>query len=113
DTTSVETYTRTPARVEVHQVGRAPRVLERHFTYDYVDGMLSRFDMVVTPVGSTTPTQTIHATVEPDSLRLQVQSGAAPVQNSAVGMPKGALVVASSSPWTGYETTIMKFYKSK
>jgi DUF2911 family protein len=113
DTTAVEHYTRTAARVEVDQVGRAPRVLRRQFTCDFVNGAISHLKMVVTPPGSTTPTQTIEATFDPDSMRIQVQNGGGPVQNSSVAMPPGTLVVASSTPWTGYEGQIMKLVQSK
>src|SRR5437870_541085 len=38
DTTSVERYQRTASRLEVFQVGRAPRVLRRHLVYDLDKG---------------------------------------------------------------------------
>jgi hypothetical protein len=59
DTTSIEHYTRTADRLTIEQTGRAPRVLQRRFTYDYRKGALTHFSLVVTPPGSTTPTQTI------------------------------------------------------
>ncbi len=113
DTTGVEHYTRTATRVEVDQVGRAPRVLQRHYTYELVDGAVTRLKMVVMPPGGTTPTQTIEATFGPDSMRMQSQSGSAPVQNSSVAMAPGTLIVTGSSPWTGYEAQLMKLVASK
>ncbi len=113
DTTSVERYERTATRVDVQQVGRAPRVLRRHFTYEFEKGAFTGLRMVVTPPGSETPTQTIDATVGPDSLRMKVQSGKAPVQNVNVAWAPGTVVIASSSPWTGYEGQIMKLVQSK
>ena len=113
DTTSVEHYSRTSSRIEVDQVGRAPRVLQRHFTYDFKDGAISRFTMVVTPPGSETPTQTIEANFGPDSMRMQTHSGSAPVQNLSLVIPKETRVVTNSSPWSGYEGEIMKLVKGK
>jgi len=113
DTTSVESYTRSASRLEVDQVGRAPRVLRRHFIYDFAAGALAQFSMVVTPPGAAAPTQTIHASLAADSLQLQVQSGSAAAQNSKIGLPPGTLVVASSSPWSTYETQIMKLVQSR
>jgi hypothetical protein len=113
DTTGVEHYSRTAARLEVQQVGRAPRVLRRHFTYDFADGAITRLAMVVTPPGSTTPTQTIEAAFGPDSMRMKIESGSDPVRNLNVAMPKGTLVVASTSPWAGYEGEIMKLVRGK
>ncbi len=113
DTTSVEHYSRTASRVEVDQVGRAPRVLRRHFTYDFANGAISHLTMVVTPPGAATPTQTIDASFGPDSMHMQIHSGSAPVQNVNVAMPPGTLVVASSSPWAGYEGQLMKLMQGK
>jgi hypothetical protein len=113
DTTSVEHYVRTASRLEVDQVGRSPRVLQRHFTYDYVNGAISHFAMVVTPPGATTPTQTIDGTFGGDSMRFQIHSGSAPATNLNVAMPAGALVVAGSSPWAGYEGLFMKLIAGK
>src|SRR5262245_14601949 len=76
DTTAIEHYTRTPSRLTIEQTGRAPRVLQRRFTYDYQKGALTKVTMVVTPPGSTTPTQTLETTFT-DSARTKVQSGSA------------------------------------
>ncbi len=76
DTTSVERFTRTPKRVEVDQVGRVPKVLKRHFVYDYdAAGAVTRVTVTVTsptadpgaPVG-----QQLIATFTPDSVILDV-----------------------------------------
>jgi hypothetical protein len=113
DTTSAEHYTRSASRLEINQVGRAPRVLQRHFVFDYAKGNLTHLMAVVTPPGTTTPTQTLDATVAGDSLRLQVHNGAAPVINVNVGLPSGTLVVAGSSPWSAYESRLESFVKGK
>jgi len=113
DTVSVEHYTRSASRLEIDQVGRAPRVLQRHFVYDFKDGALSSVSVVVTPPGSATPTQTIDARRDADSLRVQIQSGSAPAQRSSIGMPPGTLVLTGSSPWSGYESQTMKLVQAK
>src|SRR5262249_38257159 len=48
DTTSVESYVRTPDQIDVNQLGRAPRVLRRHFVYTMKDGVPTHVTMVVT-----------------------------------------------------------------
>ena len=113
DTVSVEHYARTAAQTVVDQVGRSPRVLRRHFVYDYANGELTQMSMVVTPPGATQPTQTIHATVGPDSLRIQIQAGSAPVQNSSAAWAKGMSLVALSSPWSVYERQTMALARGK
>ena len=113
DTVSVERYTRSPERIEVFQVGRAPRVLQRHFTYEYAKGALAKVTMVATPPGSATPTQTIEANLVGDSLRTEVTSPTAPAQTTTVAFPAGGQVVTGSSPWTGYETQTMRLAKAK
>ena len=113
DTTSVETYTRTADRLVVDQVGRAPRVLRRHFVYDLKDGGLTKLSMVVTPPGSTTPTQTIDAALEGDSIRVQTKTGDAAPQTASLALPARSPVVATSSPWAVYQGQIQSFLKSK
>jgi Protein of unknown function (DUF2911) len=113
DTVSVERVTRSASRVDVNQVGRAPRVLGRHFVYDYQAGVISHVSLVVTPPGSTTPTQTIEATFDADSMRMQIQAGTAPAQILHVAMPKGTVVLSTSSPWAAYESQTMKLMKGK
>jgi hypothetical protein len=111
DTTGVEQYTRTPARLEVNQVGRTPRVMRRQFTYEFVDGAPARFAMTATPAGGATPTQTIAAGFVPDSVRVRIESGSQ-VQNLVVAIPAGTAVVTNTSPWVGYEGQIMKLVQS-
>jgi hypothetical protein len=113
DTTSVERYARSKDKLEVDQVGRAPRTLRRKFTYLYADGAIARLDMVVTPPGAMAATQTIAAIFDSDSMRATIQNGAAPVQHLTVAMPRGTLVIAGSSPWASYERELAKFVKSK
>lgn len=113
DTTAVEHYTRSAARVEVDQVGRAPRVLRRHFTYDYAKGALTQMSMVVTPPGAAAPTQTVEVTMGADSLRMQTRSGSGPPTRLSVPMVPGMLVVPGSSPWASYEGLLMTFVTGK
>ncbi len=113
DTTSIEHYVRTPSKLEIHQVGRSPRVLRRHFIYEYAGDALTKASMVVKPVGVDTTTQTIALTWGADSVRTRIQSGRNPVQNVAIALDKNTIVVAGSSPWAGYETLTMKLAKDK
>jgi hypothetical protein len=110
DTTSVETYTRTENRVEVDQCGRAPRLQRRRFVYDYTNGALTHFSMVVTPPGETTPTQ-----VESTLPRIRCARKRAP--RSAGQEIQRRLadrdIPSHASPWSGYETQIMKLIQSK
>ena len=113
DTTSVETYVRSKDRLVVDQVGRAPRTLRRHFTYDFKDGAIAHISTVFTPPGAAAPTQTIEATFDADSVRGQIRNGAAPPQDLRLALPRGALVIFSSSPWAQYEAVAMKLKQSK
>lgn len=113
DTTSIERFTRTATRTEIDQVGRAPKVLRRHFVYDYRGDALTHVNMVVTAPGSATPTQTLDGVQDGDSLRLEIHSGSAPVQRAAISIPPGTLVLANSSPWAAYETWTMRLAAGK
>lgn len=112
DTTSVERYSRDKDRVEVDQVGRAPRVLRRHFVYELQNGAVRRVTMVVTPPGATTPTQNLEANVTGDSVIVNVKSGNN-AQSIRVAAAPGTMPVAGSSPWVMYETVTMRLAASK
>ena len=113
DTTSLETYHRSAARLEIDQLGRAPRVLKRHVVYDIQNGTTSKVSVVVTPVGTTTPTQTVDAVLQGDSLRVQTKNGEAAPQSVSVAFPAKSTVVLLSSPWATYDGLIQGFVKSK
>jgi hypothetical protein len=113
DTVGVERYTRSASQTVVDQLGRAPRVLRRHFVYDYTNGELSKMSMVVTPPGAAQPTQTVNVTLGPDSIRIQIQSGSAPAQSSSVAWAKGTVIAPLSSPWTAYESQTMRLARGK
>jgi hypothetical protein len=113
DTVGVERYVRTPDRLEVDQVGRAPRALRRHFVYDYKDGALTHLSLTVTPPGGTTPTQTIDGTIVKDSLRLEIKNANAAPQVTTAAITPATLVVSATSPWAGYEARFMDFVKTK
>jgi len=104
DTVGAERYTRGKDRLEVFQVGRSPRVLRRHYVYDFKDGSLTHLALVVTPPGSGAPTQTVDAKMDGDSLRGEVKNGSNPPSRSAVAVGPGTLFVGSASPWSGYES---------
>jgi hypothetical protein len=88
-------------------------VLRRHFVYDLGNGGTTKLSMVVTPPASTTPTQTIQAAVEGDSIRIETKTGDATVQKSSVAFPAKTTVIALSSPWAVYEGQIQSFVRSK
>ena len=113
DTVGAERYTRTKDRIEVFQVGRAPRVLRRHYIYDLKNGAMTHVAVVVTPPGSTSPTQTIDATVDGDSLRGQVTTGSNPPVPTSVAWSAGTLISSGASPWAGYESLMPALLKSK
>lgn len=113
DTVGAERYTRSKDRLEVFQVGRAPRVLRRHYVYDLKDGSVTHVALVVTPPGSDAPTQSIDAKMDGDSLRGEIKNGANPPARSAVGMSPGTLIVGSASPWSGYESLMPALKKAK
>jgi hypothetical protein len=113
DTVGAERYTRSKERIEVYQVGRAPRVLRRHYVYDFKNGAMSHVALVVTPPGSEQPTQTIDATMDGDTLRGEVKTGANPPVRSAVFIGAGALIVGGASPWAGYESLMPALQKGK
>jgi hypothetical protein len=116
DTTSAERYTREAGRTVVDQVGRSPRVMQRHFEYEYApDGALRHFSMVVRPAGAPAgapPTQTIDATLASDSLTVVIRRDTTS-QTSKIKAPTQTLVVALSSPWVVYENLTMRLAKSK
>jgi len=113
DTVGAERYTRGKDRLEVFQVGRSPRVLRRHYVYDFKDGSLTHLALVVTPPGSEAPTQTVDAKMDGDSLRGEVKNGSNPPSRSAVAVGRGTLFVGSASPWSGYQSLMPTLMKSK
>jgi hypothetical protein len=116
DTTAVERYTRTSSRIEVDQVGRAPRVTLRHYTYNFDSkGAVTSFSVVVTAPGvapGSPPLQKIDGTCTPDSIITVVARGSN-TQTVRVAMPAGSLAIAASSPWVIYEHAMMKLAKGK
>src|SRR5437763_2905982 len=113
DTTSVERHTRSTSRLEVDQVGRAPRTLHRHFVYDLSGDAVTHLSLTVMPPGGTAPTQTIEAAFDADSMRAQITNGTAAPQDLHVAVPRGTLPIFSSSPWAQYEGRIEQLAKSK
>jgi hypothetical protein len=116
DTTSVERYTRSSSRIDVDQVGRAPRETLRHYTYNLDSkGAVTSFSVLVTAPGSapgSPPLQKIDGTCTPDSIITVVARGSN-TQTVRVAMPAGSLAIAASSPWVIYEHAMMKLAKGK
>jgi hypothetical protein len=113
DTVGVERFVRGPGRLEIDQLGRSPRVQRRRFDYQFDGEQLRRFSMVVTPPGATEPTQTLEGAIEGDSLRMRIQTAGQPLRRESVYLPKGAVVVGGTSPWSGYESQTRALARSK
>ena len=111
DTTAVEHYTRSANHLEIDQVGRAPRVYQRHIVYDFAaSGTPARFNYVMTMPGAaagTRPAQTIDATFTADSIFMNTRRDTS-LQVSHVAVPAGAVVITNASPWSLYEGQTMR-----
>ncbi len=112
DTVSAEHVERSADRIDVRQVGRAPRVLQRHYVYEYARGDLARLTITVQAPGAETPVQTVDVRVDGDSIRIETVTGTAAAVRAAIAAPRGTLPVPSSSAWTTYEGQLMKLARS-
>jgi hypothetical protein len=116
DTTAVERYLGTDSHLEVDQVARAPRVLLRHYAYDFgPDGAMTKFSIVVTAPGAAAdapPLQRIDGTCTRDSVIAESHRGAA-VQMFRAAVPAGSVIVYSQSPWVMYERALARLAKGK
>jgi hypothetical protein len=114
DTTAVERYTRTPSRVEIDQVGRSPRVLQRHFVYELDSkGATRKATGLITAPGAPAgapPVQRIVAAFTGDSMVLEVIRDTT-VDVQRLRVPSGTVVLTFSSPWALYEGQTMKLAK--
>ena len=108
DTVAVERCTRTATRVQVDQVGRSPRVMNRSFVYDYGGRVLANLHMVVTPAGATAPTQTVDVARDIDSLTVTTTAGTDAPRVTRVALAPDGMILTSSSPWAAYETQLMR-----
>jgi hypothetical protein len=116
DTTAVETFARTGGRIVVDQVGRAPRVLQRHLEYDLgADGATARVVLTITsplaPAGAP-PVQQVEATFAGDSLRVETRRDTS-VSRVGLALPAGLVAIAGSSPWSMYEALSMRLAHQK
>jgi len=116
DTTGCEHYARTDSHLDIEQVGRAPRVLNRHITYDFgKGGAVSKMTFTVTspsaPAGSK-PVQVVNATFTADSVMLETRHDTT-VQRDHFAVPSGTVVITGASPWSIYEIETMKLAKQK
>lgn len=113
DTTAVERFTRTPGRLEIRQVGRTPRVLERRYVHEYSNGKLKKFSMTARVPGTEKPTQTVETTFGSDSARTTSTNAEGQTQTASVAWPAGVVAFASTSPWAVYEDAVMKLMKDR
>ncbi len=116
DTVSVERWSRAGNRVLVDQVGRAPRVMKRHFEYEYdATGALVKFSLRVNPANAPAdapPTQEIFGTCTADSVIADIRTPGRQ-QWARVALPAGSLVLFSTSPWTQYERLLQRVGAAK
>ena len=116
DTTSVEHYTRGPRHIEIDQVGRSPRVLRRHLSYDFASsGVLTRLTMHTTPPGAAAGApgvQDITATFGADSVTMETRRDTT-VLRQRFAAPQGAVVISNASPWAVYESQTAKLAGAK
>jgi hypothetical protein len=105
DTTSVERFTVKGRHVELDQVGRAPRVLRRHASYDLdPGGGMSRADAVISRVGApagTPPMVHVVARFTHDSASVETRMDTT-VRRRTDPVPAGAMVPIIS-PWLMYD----------
>jgi len=116
DTTSVEGFTRTPQRLEVDQVGRVPRVLQRRFVYDFgPNGATTRASALITAPGAAAgapPVQQIDVSVAGDSATVTIKQDTT-TRVLRVGTPAGTLVASNSAPWSIFEGQTVKLAAQK
>ncbi len=116
DTTSVERYTRSAQQIEVEQVGRVPRVLQRRFTYDLApSGATTRASLTTTAPGAAAgaaPFQQIEANVAGDSIITVIRQDTT-VRTVRVAAPAGTLIGSNASPWGLYEGQTMRLAAQK
>jgi hypothetical protein len=116
DTTSVERYTRTDRRIEVEQVGRVPRVLQRRFTYDLApSGATTRASATVSVPGAPAgapPLQQIDANVVGDSVIVTIRQDTT-LRTVRVAVPAGTMIASNVSPWGLYESQTMRLAAGK
>ena len=117
DTVSVERWTRTGNKLVVDQVGRAPRVMKRHFEYEYdAAGALTKFTLRVNAgaaAADAPPTQEIFGTCTADSVIADIRIPGRPQPPVRVALPAGSVVLFSSSPWTQYERLVQRLGSGK
>ena len=116
DTTSVERFTRTPQRLEVDQVGRVPRVLQRRFVYDFgPNGATKSASALITAPGAAAgapPVQQIDVSVAGDSATVTIKQDTT-TRVLRVGMPAGTIVASNSAPWSIFEGQTVKLAAQK
>ncbi len=115
DTTAVETYTRTGTKTVVDQVGRAPRVLKRHYEFEVgATGASMRASAVITSpsaAAGTAPVQHV-SVIAGDSLSVESRRDTV-VQRLRVANAAGLVLNAGASPWSVYDMLSIRRTASK
>jgi hypothetical protein len=115
DTTAVERFTRSGSSIDLLQVGRAPRLLQRHAVITLGPGeSISTVDVLVTKVGAAAdapPVQHVTATFAHDSVNLEARADTS-VRRMSAAVPPGA-AVPIVSPWTMYDMLSMRLARTR
>jgi hypothetical protein len=115
DTTGVERFTRSGSTVDILQVGRAPRLMQRHAVIQFgPNESVAKADITVSRVGAAPdapPMQVRKAVFAHDSVQLEDRADTN-VRKSAVAVPATA-AVPIVSPWVMYETLSMRLARSR
>lgn len=116
DTTSVERYTRTASRVEIEQMGRSPRVLNRKYVFEVgKDGGTTAATAIITnpdAAPGAKPMQTINATFTADSALTEVRRDTS-VQWVRSARKPGMVAYSNSAPWAMYDQMTQRLAAGK
>ncbi len=113
DTTSVEHYLRSGSRLELDQVGRAPRTLRRHYTLTLEGERVAHVSLTAIPPGGNAPFQTLEASFDADSARSVITNQNGVATHVTLVVPHDAVVIAGGGPWSFYEPSITKLARGK
>jgi hypothetical protein len=115
DTTAVERYTRTAARLEGDVVARAPRTTVRHYVIDFApNGNVTRGEIVIRLPGApatAAPTQRVVVTFTGDSAVVEVRRDTAAVQTRRIAVPAGTvpMVGGAANTFASFELLAQRF----
>jgi hypothetical protein len=118
DTSAVERYTRTAARLEGDAIARAPRTVQRHYVVVFgADGRPTNMELVVTRPGAsanTPPIQRTVVTMTRDSAMYETRRDTA-VTTRRIAMPSGVIPIlgGAASSWVGFDLLVARLKQSR